>query len=51
VNAGIIEPMHDAKTLRMMDVLTEIPKIGPNMPMVMRPGDINIENHMKIISF
>ena len=44
-----MDPRQDAKTLMMMESLTDSPKMGPRMPMVMRPGDINIENQKNII--
>ncbi len=49
VNAGITEPRHAANTLTTIESLTDSPKIGPRMPMVSRPGEINMENQKNII--
>jgi hypothetical protein len=49
VNAGITAPITVAKTVRMIEVLTDRPKIGPNIPIGIRVGLMSNENQKKTI--
>jgi hypothetical protein len=43
------DPKHEAKMLTTIESLTDSPKMGPRMPMVNKPGEINMENQKNII--
>lgn len=49
MNAGIVAPMAQANTDKIIDVFTERPIIGPSMPIGTKVGLSNTENQKNSI--
>lgn len=49
MKAGIVAPMRQANTERIIDVFTERPNIGPSIPIGTKAGLSRTENQKNII--